>query len=581
MRETHARRVVAIVLGAAVILMGVPPAGSQAAIPSLPASELTSPAIAASATGRVDVFRRSSSGRLSYQYRLPGGSWTRTLDLGGSLASQPGVAARSSLHVAVRWTDGTIRLRSSTASGWGDWTSLGGNFTSAPAIASPAPGRLDVVARGTDGQLRWRTRVDGVWSKWRTISGVVASSPSLTSRSTGRLSLMARRADGRLITRGYTTSAGWTGWRDRGGKLDSQPAVVSPSPDRVDVMARHPDGTLRLRRWTAASGWSAWTTMAGGPFSSGPAAARDGSAVRVAAVQTNGQLRTAARSKVTGTWSSWVRVDALRPFRALGTWVDAFDYDLHPENTVAAMKANGVRTLFLCTARFSSAEDFHDRALAGRWLDAAHAAGIRVVGWYVPGYGDLDRDVRRTVAIERYVSPNGQRFDAIGINIERFRNPGDPIGQFTGEVYKAEFLTRLVTHLERVRARTHLMTGAIVPTPYTTDPGTRWSGFPWSAVGRSSDVTVPMVLWTFRSNLSEAQVRSYVANEIVRSRTLTGDPVHVEGGVEGEGTTPVTTGRMQAFVDGAHDGRAIGGSNYDYRTTASKYWSILGQLNGR
>jgi hypothetical protein len=569
-----------VLLIAALLPLRTPAA--EAAIPALPAAELSSPAVTASSPGRVDVFVRTSSGRLSYRYRLPGGSWTRSLDLGGSLASQPAVTSRARMHVAVRWTDNTIRYRSSTASGWGKWTSLGGTFTSAPAIASPTAGRIDVVARGTDGRLRWRTRTDGSWSSWRTLSGVVASSPAMVSRSTGRLNLMARRADGRLITRSYTASGGWSGWSDRGGSLASQPAVTSPAADRLDVVARHRDGTMRLRRWYAPTGWGPWTTMAGGPFSSGPGATRDRAAIRVVAVQTNGSLRTATRSNVSASWSSWSSLDALRPVRGLGTWIDAFDYDLDPEASVADMKARGVRTLYLATARFlptPSGQDFQDEALMGRWLDAAHAAGIKVVGWYVPGYGDLARDVRRTVAIERYVSPKGNRFDAIGIDIERFRDPGKPVSQWNGEVFKDEFLTSLVTHLQQVRSKTHAVVVAIVPTPYATNPGNRWSGFPWASVGKYSDVTVPMVLWTFRAGYTPSQVRTYVANEITRARSLTGDRVHVEGGVDGEGSIVVTSTYMRAFVDGAFDAKAIGGSNYDYRTTKPTYWTILARLN--
>jgi hypothetical protein len=578
-------RSVATALAASMLLVASPPnlEPAEAAIPALPASEVSSPAIVASAPGRTDVFVRTSTGRLSYRYRLPGGSWTRSIDLGGSLASQPAVAARSRIHVAARWTDGTIRIRSTTSTGgWGAWTSLGGTFTSAPALASPASNRLDIVARGTDGQLRWRTRLDGTWSKWRTLSGVVASSPAMVSRSTGRLNLVARRADGRLISRSYTTSGGWGNWGDRGGSLGSQPAITSPASDRLDVVVRHPDGTMRLRRWYSPTGWSAWTKIGDGPFRSGPGATRDRGAIRVAAVRTSGSLRLASRSSPAAAWSSWSRIDALRPVRGLGTWIDAFDYDLNPEASVADMKARGVRTLYLATARFlptPSAQDFQDEALMGRWLDAAHTAGIRVVGWYVPGYGDLARDVRRTVAIERYVSPKGNRFDAIGIDIERFRDPGKPISQWNGEVGKDEFLTLLVTHLKQVRSQTHAVIVAIVPTPYATDPGSRWSGFPWASVGSYSDVTVPMVLWTFRSGYTPTQVRTYVADQVARTRSLTGDPVHVEGGVDGEGTIAFTSTYVGAFVNGAFDGKAIGGSNYDYRTTKPTYWSVLVRLN--
>jgi hypothetical protein len=70
-------------------------------------------------------------------------------------------------------------------------------------------------------------------------------------------------------------------------------------------------------------------------------------------------------------------------------------------------------------ARFNGTSDLFDAAEAGQWLDLAHQHGIEVVGGHLPAYGDMARDVRRTLAIARFVSPGGQRFDAAGVDIER------------------------------------------------------------------------------------------------------------------------------------------------------------------
>jgi hypothetical protein len=78
-----------------------------------------------------------------------------------------------------------------------------------------------------------------------------------------------------------------------------------------------------------------------------------------------------------------------------------------------------------------------------------------------------------------------------------------------------------------------------------------------------------------------AQVYDWVYHQTVRARTLTGRPVTVEGGVDDPGTenTPVTTARVEAFVDAVIDGGAVGGSHYDYATTPTALWPILDQLN--
>jgi hypothetical protein len=580
-----ARLLVASLVAALLVVVVQAPQPTEAAVAGVshPGVERTTPAVTSLSRGRIDLFWRSSSGTLRHRYRPAGGSWTRALDLGGSIASQPSAVSWGTgrIDVFARGTDGKLWQRTHSSDGWGAWRSRGGALTSAPAVVSQKRGSLDVFARDASGRITYRSFVQGTgWGSWRTLRGVVTSSPTAASWKPGRIDLFARGRDGSLVHRRYT-AAGWSRWRSHGGRLASQPAAVSPGAGYLDVFMRGRDGVLRLKRRTPGEGFGRWRSL-GVTLSAGPAAVAIGDDVRVVA-RDGSRWRTSVRRSPTASWGSWSRIDPYAPVRKLGTWVDIYDYGLHPETAVADMKAQGVRVLLLGTGRFSSEGTFHDKALMGRWLDAAHGRGMKVVGWYVPGYGDLARDVRRTVAIGNYVSPGGQRFDAIGINIERFRSPGQPVGQFTGEVFKDEFDTRLVTHLRRVRARTDLVTAAIVPTPYTTDPGNRWEGFPWAAVGRYSDVTVPMVLWSFRDGYSVSQVRSYVTNEIRRTRQLTGDPVHVEGGVDDPGVeerTPVTANRVQAFVDGAFAGGAIGGSHYDYDTTDPAFWKILRQLNG-
>jgi hypothetical protein len=287
-----------------------------------------------------------------------------------------------------------------------------------------------------------------------------------------------------------------------------------------------------------------------------------------------------ARQSTSGVWSGWSATDVYLPVRRLGTWVDTLDYGLDPAASVARMRTLGVRTLYLSTARFNNPADFLDATKAGRWLDAAHAAGIKVVGWYVPAYGDMARDVRRTVAIATFVSPGGQRFDAVGVDIERFGTEG--------EVPLATFNTRLVDHLQQVRAASAALLVAIVPPPFATIPSAqvahpRWEGFPWAAVGARSDVVVPMTFWSNRSAFSADQVYGWVLDQVRRTRSLAGRPVAVEGGVGSATTTltPVTPDRMTRFVDAVRDGAALGGSHYDYASTATAdpLWSRLAALN--
>jgi hypothetical protein len=483
------------------------------------------------------------------------------------------------MDVFARGADDTLVHRWFTNGRWSRWESLGGSLTSAPAVASWGPGRLDVFARGGRGELRQRSFVSGRgWLPWRGRGGTLSSSPAATSWAPGRIDVVARGVGDTLLHRYLVTGVGWSPWRTRSAGLRSQPAIASPGAGLLDITARRSGSVMWIRRFVRGDGWTGWTSL-GGTFSSGPSATARGGQVLVMARRPTGRLAMTIRPAPSASWRRWIGIDPLQPFRRLSTWVDVFDYaSLDPDAAVADMAARGVRTLFLSTARFTSTSDFHDAAEAGAWLDAAHAAGVKVVGWYPPAYGDMARDVRRTIAIAEFASPGGQRFDAVGIDIERL-----------DEVTRAQFNIRLVDHLTRVRAGTDTMLAAIVPSPFATDPGNNWEGFPWSAVGRRSDVVVPMALWSFRDSCpgtevcpyTPGQVYTWVLDQTRRARTLTGRPVTVEGGVDDPGAenTPVTAPRVSRFVDAVIDGGAIGGSHYDYRTTNASLWPTLARLN--
>lgn len=557
----------AVAAGTTTVALSSPAVPADAAPAPLASAELGSPAVASLTAGRVDVFSRAAGGNLTHRYRLPGGSWSRTVSLGGVLTSQPAATswAAGRMDIFVRGTDNALWHRWFSGSAWSGWQSLGGRLSSAPAVASQGPGLLDVFVRGTDAVLWRKSFLAGRgWSSWSSLGGVLASSPAATSSAAGRLDVFVRGTDNAVWHRPFSGGV-WSRWRSLGGRITAQPAASRGDLGPLDVVVRGTDNAVWVKRYLGDR-WTGWTSL-GGSVVSGPGAAVTGDHVTVMATGTNGFFfENRLRS---GTSSGWMVVDPYQPFRKLGTWVDVFDYaSLEPQTAVADMRARGVRVLYLSTGRFNSAADFYDAAEAGQWLDAAHAAGIKVVGWYVPAYGDMARDVRRTVAIANFVSPGGQRFDAVGVDIERL-----------DEVTLAVFNTRLVTHLTQVRAQTNAVVGAIVPSPYATDPGSGWPGFPWAAVGQRSEVVVPMALWSYRSNFTPDQVYSWSLDQVRRARTLSGRPVSVEGGVAGEGSTPVTADRMDRFVDAAIDGGAIGGSNYDYATTNAAFWPILTRLN--
>lgn len=262
------------------------------------------------------------------------------------------------------------------------------------------------------------------------------------------------------------------------------------------------------------------------------------------------------------------------PFVGLGTWVDLWDTALDPAEAVPAMRSRGVRTIYLQTARYNSSRALPQRDWVDAWLREAHARGVKVVGWYLPAYDEhLTKDVNRTVRIAEYRSPDGERFDALGVDIE-YKGATETLDEFN---------VGISSHLKQVRARVGAYRiASIVPAPVAMARSpSSWTGFPWARIGEYSDVVMPMAYWSYRlADGSCASDPKYCAPEYGsenarRAANKTGLPVHIIGGI-GDG---VTTGQVRDFVDGSLDQAVIGGSMYDYRTTKSRFWVELARYN--
>ncbi|MFA5889953.1 MAG: Ig-like domain-containing protein [Actinomycetota bacterium] len=289
-------------------------------------------------------------------------------------------------------------------------------------------------------------------------------------------------------------------------------------------------------------------------------------------------------AKASASRGTLVSIDSWRlrapttAFKRLGVWIDIWDYGvnrgLDPATEIPKLRDHGVRTIFIETARSSDSSAFVRKSALPGWIERAHAAGIKIVGWYLPWYCDtMDTDVSRTVAIARYRTPNGQAFDGLGIDIE-YRRGCD----YDNHLFNAG----IVEHLRRVRAGaggTYPIV-AITPAPLQMEVSpSSWAGFPWASIGRYSDAVAPMGYWSYRTDCDtkpEHCAYGYSLGNTTEARRLTGLPVHLIGGVGDD----VTTSEVADFVKAATNARAYGGSLYDLRTTKSSYWTSLEKLTG-
>ena len=137
---------------------------------------------------------------------------------------------------------------------------------------------------------------------------------------------------------------------------------------------------------------------------------------------------------------------------------------------------------------------------------------------------------------------------------------------------------RLVALSRRLRAAAPAMAlQAIVLPPVVTDVINTgfWPRFPWREIAPLYDVWSPMGYWTNRTPESEwRDAYRYTSENIRLTRSNLGKPaalVHIVGGIGNKTTDADLVGFSQA----AHDQRAVGGSLYDYATTAAEAWPRL------
>jgi hypothetical protein len=262
---------------------------------------------------------------------------------------------------------------------------------------------------------------------------------------------------------------------------------------------------------------------------------------------------------------------SLDPYRGLGTWVDIYDDPQFaaPETTVARIAARGVRTIYLETGNFKQATDLVRPDRLSRFLDAAHASGIAVVAWYLPGFRAGGRDLRRSLAAIRFRSAGGQGFDSLALDIE------------DGAVRPVSRRNRRLMDLsQRLRAAVgpDYPLGAIIPNPRGMElRRDYWQPFPYAQLAGVYDLFVPMVYSTYRGD-GAAVVTRDVTRSMTILRTATGrpdQPVHLIGGLGDD----MSAAEARAFARNVATLRPMGWSLYDFSVTSPSAWAALRSLD--
>ncbi|MGH2718396.1 MAG: hypothetical protein ACRDJU_07445 [Actinomycetota bacterium] len=273
---------------------------------------------------------------------------------------------------------------------------------------------------------------------------------------------------------------------------------------------------------------------------------------------------------------------ALAAYKGLGAWVSLYDFalapaELSPAQATAAMAAHGVQTLYLQTGRWNLPPGVEDPSATSQFIDDAHSHGMKVVGWYLPGFANIAQDIANSKAVLSFKTPSGQHFDGLALDIEDKSNFGYSVFGFDSAV--STFADKL-----RAAVGPNQVLGAITLDAVNNERApSAWAGFPWPEIGKDFDVVLPMAYWSVTKPSSDCtsiqdDAGSYIRNVYSLTTSLMGrtKPMVIVGGV-GDCDT---LSEVQEYVAAAKSLGTLGASIYSYETVeknpaGSKMWAAL------
>jgi hypothetical protein len=254
-------------------------------------------------------------------------------------------------------------------------------------------------------------------------------------------------------------------------------------------------------------------------------------------------------------------------YSGVGSWVDIFATAARrePAAVVRSLTAHGVHTLYLETSNATQRQPIVHPAVVGSFLDAAHAAGIDVVAWYLPALTTPARDLARAMAAIRYRSPGGQRFDSFALDIESSAVRSVPL--------RNERLVSLSRALRSAVGGSYPL-GAIIPSPVGMWLHPKyWPDFPYAQLGALYDAFVPMAYFSYHTT-TERGAYAYTREVIAAIRVESGRrnvPIQLIGGI----ADAIGSAGLDGFARAAADCGVDGISLYAYLQTSADEWQRL------
>ncbi len=232
-----------------------------------------------------------------------------------------------------------------------------------------------------------------------------------------------------------------------------------------------------------------------------------------------------------------------------------------PAALVAKAKETGLSHVYL---RLGSSKDgFYGQADLNRLLPAAHAAGLRVVGWDFPYLFDAEADARRAVAEIAHTTPDGHRIDAFSSDIET-RHEGVNISVPVADTYSR---------------RLRQLVGPDYPL-IATVPRPRYNpGYPFAEIVRQFDAVAPMVYWLGRDPVAEVE-------RTITDLAILGKPIMpvgqaYDGGLDGGAPGSPPKEHLARFIEAARSGGATGFSFWVWHHATPDHWAAIREAPSR
>jgi hypothetical protein len=261
------------------------------------------------------------------------------------------------------------------------------------------------------------------------------------------------------------------------------------------------------------------------------------------------------------------RSATLGVYGGIGSWLDIFAGRIwwQPTTLVDGLREHGVRTVYLQTSNYSQPNDLVRAAALARLVDTAHAAGIRVVAWYVPSFTNPARDARRSLAAIRFRTADGQGFDSFALDIE---------ASLEHDVRLRNGRVLALSRLLRRSVPPGYLLGAIIPSPVGMQHHPHyWPGFPYAQLARWYDAFLPMAYFT-RYTRSPSGAARYARDVVVALREQARNPnvvIHLIAGIASD----APEASFAAFDHAAASCGVDGLSLYEYPLTSAAEWSQL------